>query len=143
MPAPPSNPTPWKLGPADLLEPELRVHSQGGVIADIPCLGCPLPDPVKPGTAQQPAERAPPAGRVHRATRRPTGSMRSWTEPAMVTLWERKTQYGIVVNLPHDHTAASMNAAVIGGFAELPPFFEAITDLGPRNGNTPSRSIQD
>lgn len=40
---------------------------------------------------------------------------------AMVTLRERKTQYGIVVNLPHDHTAASVNAAIIGAFAKLPP----------------------
>ncbi|MCY0906240.1 IS30 family transposase [Arthrobacter sp. H14-L1] len=40
---------------------------------------------------------------------------------AMVTLRERKTQYGIVVNLPHDHTAASVNAAIIGAFTKLPP----------------------
>jgi IS30 family transposase len=40
---------------------------------------------------------------------------------AMVTLRERKTQFGIVVNLPHDHTAASVNAAVAGTFAKLPP----------------------
>ncbi len=39
----------------------------------------------------------------------------------MVTLRERKTQYGIVVNLPHDHTAASVNAAIIGAFTKLPP----------------------
>lgn len=39
---------------------------------------------------------------------------------AMVTLRERKTQYGIVVNLPHDHTASSVNAAIIGAFAKLP-----------------------
>ena len=32
---------------------------------------------------------------------------------AMMTLRERKTQYGIIVNLPIDHTAASVNAAVI------------------------------
>ena len=31
---------------------------------------------------------------------------------AMVTLRERKTQYGIVINLPHDHSAATVNQAV-------------------------------
>lgn len=40
---------------------------------------------------------------------------------AMVTLRERVTQYGIIVNLPDDHTAASVNRAVIAAFAELPP----------------------
>ncbi len=40
---------------------------------------------------------------------------------AMVTLRERVTQYGIVVNLPDDHTAASVNRAVIAAFAGLPP----------------------
>lgn len=40
---------------------------------------------------------------------------------AMVTLRERKTQYGIIVNLPQDHTAASVNAAVTSAFALLPP----------------------
>lgn len=30
---------------------------------------------------------------------------------AMVTLRERKTQYGMVINLPRDHTAASVNSA--------------------------------
>lgn len=40
---------------------------------------------------------------------------------AMVTLRERKTQYGIIVNLPFDHTAASVNAAIIDVFATLPP----------------------
>ncbi|GAA1847784.1 hypothetical protein GCM10009750_37710 [Agromyces salentinus] len=39
---------------------------------------------------------------------------------AMVTLRERKTQYGMVINLPKDHTAASVNHAVIGAFATLP-----------------------
>ena len=39
---------------------------------------------------------------------------------AMVTLRERKTQFGMVVNLPEDHTAASVNTAVIGAFAALP-----------------------
>jgi len=40
---------------------------------------------------------------------------------AMVTLRERKTQYGIIVNLPQDHTAASVNRAVAGAMAALPP----------------------
>jgi IS30 family transposase len=39
---------------------------------------------------------------------------------AMVTLRERKTHYGIVVNLPIDHTAATVNAAVSAAFAPLP-----------------------
>lgn len=39
---------------------------------------------------------------------------------AMVTLRERKTQYGMVINLPDDHTAASVTTAVIGAFANLP-----------------------
>jgi IS30 family transposase len=39
---------------------------------------------------------------------------------AMVTLRERKTQYGVIVNLPHDHTAASVNAAVAGAFTAMP-----------------------
>jgi len=39
---------------------------------------------------------------------------------AMVTLRERKTQYGIVINLPHDHTAATVNLAVAGALAKLP-----------------------
>src|SRR5215216_3695124 len=39
---------------------------------------------------------------------------------AMVTLRERTTQYGVIVNLPHDHTAASVNAAVTGAFAAMP-----------------------
>jgi IS30 family transposase len=39
---------------------------------------------------------------------------------AMVTLRERKTQYGIIVNLPDDHTAASVNAAVTAAFSTLP-----------------------
>ncbi|MBC7595749.1 MAG: IS30 family transposase [Kineosporiaceae bacterium] len=39
---------------------------------------------------------------------------------AMVTLRERKTQYGIIVNLPQDHTAASVNAAITDAFATLP-----------------------
>jgi len=40
---------------------------------------------------------------------------------AMMTLRERKTHYGIIVNLPIDHTAASVNAAAIAAFATLPP----------------------
>ncbi len=39
---------------------------------------------------------------------------------AMVTLRERKTQYGIIVNLPTDHTAGSVNVAVTAAFATLP-----------------------
>jgi transposase, IS30 family len=39
---------------------------------------------------------------------------------AMVTLRERTTQYGIIINLPHDHTAASLNAAVTEAFAAMP-----------------------
>jgi IS30 family transposase len=40
---------------------------------------------------------------------------------AMATLRERKTHYGIVINLPADHTAQSVNAAVTAAFAPLPP----------------------
>ena len=40
---------------------------------------------------------------------------------AMATLWERKTHYGIVINLPADHTAQTVNAAVTAAFAPLPP----------------------
>lgn len=39
---------------------------------------------------------------------------------AMVTLRERTTQYGIVVNLPEDHTARSVNAAIAKAFEGLP-----------------------
>ena len=39
----------------------------------------------------------------------------------MVTLRERTTQYGIIMNLPHDHTANSVNTAVTNAFADLPP----------------------
>lgn len=42
------------------------------------------------------------------------------SDSAMVTLRERKTQYGIIVNLPRDHTAASVNAALLSVFATLP-----------------------
>lgn len=38
----------------------------------------------------------------------------------MVTLRERVTQYGLIVNLPVDHTAASVNQAVAAAFATLP-----------------------
>jgi transposase, IS30 family len=37
-----------------------------------------------------------------------------------VTLRERTTQYGVIVNLPHDHTAASVNAAVTEAFTAMP-----------------------
>ncbi len=40
---------------------------------------------------------------------------------AMVTLRERVTHYGIIVNLPGDHTALTVNAAVQQAFAQLPP----------------------
>lgn len=40
---------------------------------------------------------------------------------AMITLRERKTQYGIICNLPLDHTAESVNKAAISAFASLPP----------------------
>jgi IS30 family transposase len=39
---------------------------------------------------------------------------------AMMTLRERKTQYGIVVNLPADHTAELVNAAAIKAFSSMP-----------------------
>ncbi len=41
--------------------------------------------------------------------------------PAMMTLRERKTHYGIVVNLPASHTAETVNTAAIKAFASLPP----------------------
>ena len=40
---------------------------------------------------------------------------------AMMTLRERKTHYGIVINLPIDHTAETVNTAAIKAFASLPP----------------------
>ncbi|WP_284976285.1 IS30 family transposase [Arthrobacter sp. efr-133-TYG-104] len=40
---------------------------------------------------------------------------------AMVTLRERKTHYGIIINLPIDHTAARTNVAITAAFASLPP----------------------
>lgn len=39
---------------------------------------------------------------------------------AMMTLRERKTHYGIIVNLPVDHTANSVNAAAAAVFATMP-----------------------
>ncbi len=39
---------------------------------------------------------------------------------AMATLRERTTHYGIVVNLPNDHTARSVNAAIAEAFAAIP-----------------------
>lgn len=39
---------------------------------------------------------------------------------AMVTLRERKTHYGIIVNLPGDHTAEKVNHAVTRAFASIP-----------------------
>ena len=39
----------------------------------------------------------------------------------MVTLRERKTHYGMVINLPTDHTAASVNHAIMTAFGSLPP----------------------
>jgi IS30 family transposase len=39
---------------------------------------------------------------------------------AMMTLRERKTHYGIVVNLPADHTAESVNAAATKAFSSMP-----------------------
>jgi len=38
----------------------------------------------------------------------------------MITLRERRTHYGIVINLPIDHTAPSTNAAIIKAMTELP-----------------------
>ena len=39
----------------------------------------------------------------------------------MITLRERVTHYGIIVNLPRGHTALTVNAAVQQAFAQLPP----------------------
>lgn len=38
----------------------------------------------------------------------------------MVTLRERKTHYGIIVNLPDDHTAEKVNHAVTSAFPSIP-----------------------
>jgi IS30 family transposase len=43
------------------------------------------------------------------------------SKSAMITLRERVTHYGIIVNLPADHTALTVNAAVRQAFAQLPP----------------------
>jgi IS30 family transposase len=40
---------------------------------------------------------------------------------AMITLRERVTHYGIIVNLPGDHTALTVNAALQQVFDQLPP----------------------
>ena len=40
---------------------------------------------------------------------------------ATMTLQERKTQHSIIVNLPQDHTAASVDAAGIAVFKQFPP----------------------
>jgi len=39
---------------------------------------------------------------------------------AMVTLRERKTHYGIIINLPHGHTAVQTNQAIITAFSTMP-----------------------
>lgn len=39
---------------------------------------------------------------------------------AMVTLRERKTHYGIIINLPHGHTAVLTNQAIITALSTLP-----------------------
>lgn len=39
---------------------------------------------------------------------------------AMITLRERATQYGIVINLPRDHTSATVNTEIAAAFAHLP-----------------------
>lgn len=39
---------------------------------------------------------------------------------AMVTLRERTTHFGIVINLPKDHTSPSVNAAITHAFADIP-----------------------
>jgi len=39
---------------------------------------------------------------------------------AMITLRERTTQYGIVINLPRDHTSASVNAEIAAAFGRIP-----------------------
>ncbi|WP_309994794.1 IS30 family transposase [Paenarthrobacter nitroguajacolicus] len=39
---------------------------------------------------------------------------------AMVTLRERKTHYGIIINLPNGHTAVQTNQAIIAAFSTMP-----------------------
>ena len=58
---------------------------------------------------------------------------------AMVTLRERTTQYGVIVNLPHDHTAASVNAAVTGAFTAMPAHMKRT--LTWDQGGTPRQPI--
>ena len=55
----------------------------------------------------------------------------------MVTLRERTTQYGIIINLPHDHTAASVNVAVLQAFADLPVHMKR-TSPGTRASRWPN-----
>ncbi len=45
---------------------------------------------------------------------------RSRLTSAMITLRERVTHYGILVNLPGDHTATTVNTALTAVFAQLP-----------------------
>ena len=40
---------------------------------------------------------------------------------AMITLRERVTHYGVVINLPGDHTSATVTAALTTAFAAMPP----------------------
>jgi transposase, IS30 family len=51
---------------------------------------------------------------------------------AMVTLRERTTQYGIIINLPHDHTATSVNTAVTGASTAMPTHIVLFHDIGDR-----------
>ena len=39
---------------------------------------------------------------------------------AMVTLRDETPHYGLVVNLPHDHTATTVNKSITDAFAPLP-----------------------
>jgi hypothetical protein len=57
---------------------------------------------------------------------------------AMMTLRERKTHCGIVVNLPAEHTAQTVSAAATKAFASLPPHMKRNVDLGPRRGDGPA-----
>ena len=58
----------------------------------------------------------------------------------MVTLRERKTHFGMIVNLPLDHPAASVNAAIIAAFATLPTHLKRTLtwDQGVEMADTPS-----
>ena len=64
---------------------------------------------------------------------------------AMVTLRERRTQYGVIVNLPHDHTAASVNAAVTGAFTAMPAHMKRTLtwDQGVEMGQAPRPDRRD